>query len=238
MRVEVKFPQDRIDRFVKYVFAEQLPFVESLAVKQTGLQFQEAQRARLTEIFEQRRPRWQARAIKVTDWPTKAEPRMRIAVDAPGDRSDILGKFETETRKTPLGRAIAVPSENVPRTPSGVIRKGWRPKDLFGSGSGARSSIQGRGSVVQGARGTFLIENPNGKALATIFRRRKVKGRQTARRLVLGTRGGEVEVLYQFVRSVPIEPELEFLETAERVVVENWPDNFVDAFDRAIRTAR
>lgn len=223
MELQVDFPADEIDRFVHTVFADQVPFAEMLAVRQTGLDFQRVQRARLTDIFEQRRPRWQARSIKVTDWPTKQKPEMRIAVESPGGRSDVIGKFETETTKGPFrGRSVAVPTEHVPRTGAGVIRKGWRPSKLF-EGSrqhGSGRVIRSKGDVYRGARGTFIIRRPGGRG--TIFRRHR----------------GEIVPLYQLVPYVRITPELEFIETAERVVAEKWADNFVDAFDRAIRTAR
>ena len=219
MQITVEFPAHEIDGFTHYVFADQLPFAEQQAVRQTGLDFQAAQRNRLSDIFTLRRKRWAERSMKVESWPTKQKPEMKLAVSSPGGRSDILGKFETETSKTPFqGRSIAVPTEHVPRTGAGVIRSGWRPRDLF-----ARGKVHGFGqkvSVVQGERGTLLIRRPGGKG--TIFLRD----------------GDVLRPLYQLVPRVKIDPNLEFIETAERVVPEKWPENFVRAFDRAIRTAR
>lgn len=225
MDLRVDFPAHEIDEYTKYVFVDQLPFVEMLAVRRTGLDFQEAQRARLEDIFTLRRERWAKRSMKVTDWPNKQKPEMRVAVESPGGRSDVLGKFETETTKSPVrGRSIAVPTEHVPRTGAGVIRKGWRPRELLGGDAGrqhGRGRVIGtRGDVFRGAKRTFLIRRPGGRG--TIFRRH----------------GGEVVPLYQLVPRVSITPELEFIDTAERVVGEKWAPNFVEAFDRAIRTAR
>jgi hypothetical protein len=50
--------------------------------------------------------------------------------------------------------------------------------------------------------------------------------------------GKAVRLLYTLVRRVPIEPELEFRETARATVAKRWGPNFRAAFERAIRTAR
>ena len=47
------------------------------------------------------------------------------------ERSDIFGKFEDESEKRGIGGAIAVPTEHVPRTGSGVIRAAWRPRRVL-----------------------------------------------------------------------------------------------------------
>lgn len=224
MELIVDFPDRKVTRFVHTVFSDQVPFAQSFAVRQTGLDFQKAQRQRLTQIFEQRRPRWQARSVKVTEWPTKQKPEMRIAIESPGGRSDILGKFETETSKSPFrGRSVAVPTEHVPRTGAGVIRKGWRPRELFENPQqhGRGPVIATKGNVYRGTKGSFIVRRPGGRG--TIFRRE---------------RSGAVVVLYQLVPRVRIDPELEFIDTAKRVVNERWEPNFLDAFDFAIRTAR
>jgi hypothetical protein len=226
MNITVEFPEREINRFVGVVFDRQVPFATTLALNRTGIDFQKKQREHLRSVFEIRRKQFADRSIKIKPFATKLRPEVRISVDSPAGRSDIFGKFEDQTRKSPFrGRSVAVPTQHVPRTPAGIIRKGWRPSQLLGGAGTSTQHGRGRvigtrGDVFTGARRTFLIRRPGGRG--TIFQR---------------TPDG-VRALYQLVPSVGIEPELQFVRNASRTVDDRWRANFLDAFDRAIRTAR
>ena len=210
MQVSVEFPADQVERFVADVFYHQLPYVEATALNATAKHFQAAQRKRLGDIFTLRRKTWAERSIKIAPFATKTKREVRIAVDSPGNRGDILGKFETDTTKSPLGNSVAVPTEHVPRNAAGVIRSGWRPKKVL-----ARNFKEGFRAFIAPTR----------------------KGRRAIWFDERG-QGGRMVPLYWLVPRVKIKPELEFQDTAERVINDVWAENFVAAFDRAIKTAR
>lgn len=224
MEITLDAPMDQVDEFVARVFRDQIPFAESVALNQTAKDFQKNERVRLADVFTLRRKTWAERSIKISPFATKQKREVRIAVDPPGGRGDILGKFETDTTKTPRGNSVAVPTEYVPRTASGVIRQGWRPSQLRRANGDDRARgklyLTRTGRIKQATGGTFLVERGGGRG--TIFRRK----------------GGEIVPLYHLVPLVRIEPELEFHRTAEKTVQERWATNFVAAFDQAIRTAR
>jgi len=208
--------------FVRAVWADQLPFATAKAINDSAKGGQEVQRAHQRTIFKVRRPQFVDRAVKISQFAKKNTPEARMRVEPPGGqkRADILAKFETEDTKSPFrGRSIAVPSAAVPRTGAGVIRKGWRPSELFAQGQryGDRAML--------GDKDTILVWGGWGKG--TIFR---FRGR--------GKKAGSMEVLYQLVRSVPIEPELHFQDNIRRHVLDNWDANFNRAFMAAMQTAR
>lgn len=226
---------DQASPFLRTLFADQVPFATSRAINRTALDFQKAQRSRLHAIFTLRRVRWAEQSIKIKPFATKRSPEARISIDPPGGgrtKADILGKFETETRKGPFrGRSVAVPTEHVPRTGAGVIRKGWRPAELFADARqhGVGKVFSRKGNVYKGARGTFLIRRPGGKGV--ILQRHGGMAATTGH-------DPNVRPLYFLVPYVRITPELEFVETAKKTIERRWPENFREAFDRALRTAR
>ena len=222
MNIEIDV-RDDASRYVSTVFARQMPFATAVALNETAKDFQAVERARLHSIFTLRRPQFAEQSIKIKPFATKTRQEVRIAVDSPGGRSDILGKFESDTSKGPFrGRSVAVPTEHVPRTAGGIIKKGWRPSELFRDAKqhGEGRVFKRKGNVYRGGRGTFLVRKPGGRG--TIFMRD----------------GDELRALYQLVPRVKIRPELEFVKTATATVKSQWTPNFRAAFDRAIRTAR
>ena len=76
----------------------------------------------------------------------------------------------------------------------------------------------------QGEKRTFLI--PTGKN-AGIYQRKGRRGR-----------GGSVTLLYTFATSVPIDPLLNFIDNAKRVISRRFGQNFRKAWALALRTAR
>lgn len=232
MKIEVTSNSDEVADAVAFIFSDQLPFATSRAVFRTAIDFQNAQRARLHDIFTIRRKRFAERSIKFHTpefFSVRNNDTARLSVDSPGGKSYIFTKFETDRIKSPFrGNSIAVPTEHVPTTGAGVIKKGWRPRELMEGATqhGAGPVIRSRGNVFRGKKDTVLIRRPGGRG--TLFQADpswsgKVPG---------------LKPLYQLVPRVRIEPELEFVRTAKKTVDERWQANFTESFDQAIRTAR
>ena len=131
MQVTVTFPHGEIDRFSRLVFLDQMPFATSQAINATAKAFQAEMRGRLRDIFTIRRDFFADRSIKIKPFATKDSLSATVSIDSPAGRSDIFGKFEDETEKLALGGSVAVPTEHVPRTGSGIIRKDWRPRRVL-----------------------------------------------------------------------------------------------------------
>lgn len=203
--VEIK---DHASPFLMAVFNKQLPFATSVALNETAKDFQKAQRARLSEVFTLRRRQWAEQSVKIKPFATKARQEVRISIDPPGGRGDILGKFETDTVKRPRGEHVAVPVE-ARRSASGIVSARDRPRRVISEGRAFIRKVGGR---------------------AAIFERLKTR---TANKL-----GKTVRLLYTLVHQVPIKPELRFVRTAEETVQKRWQINFAAAFARAIRTAK
>ncbi len=212
-------------RFMRDLWRDQLPFATSKEINRTALDFQGTQRHRMVSIFNVRRPTFVLRAVKIKPFSTKRLLRARVLIDPPGGRkrADILTKFESDTQKTPFsGSRIAIPTDNVPRTPAGVIRKRWRPKalNLRGHGSGSRA-LPGKGHMVLvGDRKTVAFLKPGGRG--GIFERD----------------GPDLVPLYWFAPRVRIRPNLRFVHTARRTIRQRWERNFTRAFNESVRTAR
>lgn len=223
--LELHFDVDALtaERWLVTVFDEQLPFATSRALNRLAREFQKDQRDHMRGVFTIRRKAFLRNSVKIKPWATKHRLAVRIAIDSPRGRSDIFGKFETQRRKGPFrGRSVAVPSDHVPRTPTGVIRNAWRPRALLDGGGqhGEGRVIRSRGDVFRGGRRTFMVRRPGGRG--TIFER---------------TSSG-LRVLYQLVPQVPIEPELRFTRNAKRTASRGWTDAMTDEFNNAVRTAR
>lgn len=221
-----------VDAFMRTLASDQLPFATSLALNWTGRDFQGDERKHMAGAFTIRRKQFAERSVKIRpdERATKQSPEVTVRIDSPGGRSDIFAKFEDQTEKSPFrGRSIAVPTEHVPRTGTGVIRKGWRPSDLMGQAQqhGVGRVFKRRGDVYRGKEGTFLVRRPGGRG--TILQR---VGDDVQYHANLPT---GVRALYQLVPRVRIQPVLEFEGTARDTVERVWARNFTRAFDRATR---
>ena len=155
MNITLDIRDAAVSEFARDVYKRQIPFATARAINWTAKDFQGAQRIRMADVFEIRRPQFLKQSVKIKPFATKEKQEATVKIDSPAGRSDIFGKFEEDRTKGPFrGRSVAVPSANVPRTGAGIIKKGWRPKDLLAN---ARQ------------RGTVLFRKPDGRG--TIFRR-------------------------------------------------------------------
>lgn len=220
--VTMELDTRQANAFVRAVWSDQLPWATAKAINDSALGGQRIQREHQRKIFTVRRPQFVDRAVKIAQFAKKETPEARMRVEPPGGqaRADVLAKFETEHTKSPFrGRSVAVPTGAVPRTAAGIIRKSWRPSQLFADAQryGDRAML--------GAKDTILVWSGWGKG--TIFR---FRGRRR--------KSGSMEALYQLVPRVSIEPELHFHDNIRRHVLDNWDANFNRALMTAMRTAR
>lgn len=233
--IDVTVDTRESERFMRSMFRDQLPFVESLAVNDTAKDFQQKQRARMMAAFEVRRASFLNQSVKLKPF---ADRRARVreakvAIDSPGDRDDIFAKFEDPGIKTPTaGRSLAIPQGDLAGT---VIRKSQRPKSYNFQLRGQKAGT----AVYTGRRGTYMI-----RSLATgrgvVFQRQKaqassLKTRKVSRR---GSNLSETRFLFSLVPQGKLTTHLRFNETARETVQERFDANFERAWDRAIRTAR
>ena len=220
MRIELDVRDGEVTAFTRSVFARQMPFATARAINWTAKDFQGRQVGHMTETFTVRRPQFVKYSVKIRPFATKEKQEATVRIDSPGGRSDIFAKFEADRIKSPfgVGRSIAVPTEHVPRTGAGVIQRPWRPRTLL-AGNGSSTTVRGRS--VRGRRGTFLVRKPSGRG--TLFQR---------------TDKDTVVPLYQLVPQVGIEPDLRFVDNAEREINARWASHFTRSFEQAVRTAR
>ena len=228
MNVTVDIRTAELSNWARFAQSELIPRATYLAINRTAEEFQKAQRTHMADVFKIRRPQFLKQSVKIKPVATMAKPAATVKIESPGGRSDIFGKFETERTKTPfLGRSVAVPTENVPRTGAGIIRKGWTPKELFhqvrlkkGATRAANTTKYGVAGLF-GEKNTLLIRYP-GAARGTIYRRV----------------GDELVTLYQLVPRVKIEPDLRFVDTARDTIQARWAVNFTGFFDSAVRKGK
>lgn len=226
LTIEVDMDVEGVSRWARHVHEDQLPFAISRAINWVALDFQEAQREHMESIFTVRRPRFVLRAVKIKPFARKNRLWARVQIDPPGGRAraDILTKFETERFKVPFsGSRIAIPTEHVARTPTGVIRKRHRISEFDLQPVGGQVFSR-KSRVAVGERRTVSIQRPGGRGM--LFQR---QGRGGASELV---------PLYIYRPRVEIEPELNFVANARRTVRRRWEDAFFRSFSAAVRTAR
>ena len=118
---------------------------------------------------------------------------------------------------------LCVPTENVKRTASGLIREDMRPiyllKGYSIQGSNRRKGV-GRRAMFTGIEAFIgVVKNVLGIWLR-------------------GPGHNDIRLMYVLVEHVKINPRLHFIETAKRAVKDNWQQNASEAIAEAIRTAR
>lgn len=218
----------------------QVPFALSEALNDLAKEFQSEERYHIHNIFTVRRSAWVDSNVKITKFAKKRSLEAQVSIQSPGggQRSDVLGKFETQTEKKPThGQHIAVPI-GVQKS-RGIIVAGRRPKDF------RFKDINSGGQLARGLQRTFIVKGKKSGQLLILQRSNRVTVKQHTRRLK-GKQGGwsnwiydpSVQVLYVLKPRVKIKPDLDFLNTAQRVAIKNFPDLFRARFEAAMRTAR
>jgi hypothetical protein len=207
---------------------KQLPFARSKALNAVGVDVQLRERARLREVFTLRREAWADRSIKITHFATKTEAYTTVAIQPPGgeDRGDILGKFETDTEKTPFRstHGIAVPID-VARNSRDIIPAAQRPSAFH---------LHQEGGRIVGDKGTYIVKLADGRELLLQRTNVSARGGKHAGR---GT-SARGTLLYIFVPRVKIKADLRFVPSAADVVERMWQQRFGEAFTAAMASAR
>lgn len=196
---------------------EQIPFALKNGLNATALAVQTAERRRLREVFTIRQDVWADRSIKMTHFATKAERWATVAISPPGraDRSDILGKFETESSKQSIaGRHVAIPIA-ARRNKKDIVTKANRPSALH---------LRKEGNRVVGDKRTFLVNLKDGRQLIL---QRTGRGRRS-----------DLRALFYLVERVQLTPDLHYMLTAEGTITREWNGLMEAALDQALRTAR
>lgn len=226
-KIELKYDDTDVSRLMRTLASEQVPYATQLTINDAAEAFQKAQRQHQRDVFEVRNPGFVDRAVKIRPFASVTKQgrdigrlHATVSIDPPGgqERAGILTKFEDQRTKRPIdpGGSIAIPEDDVPRRRLGGVRKAWRPRSL--QAKRGRRTKSGKLSKAQGTqtfRGTV-------RGLFGIFERT----------------GDGVRLLYRLLKSVPIEPDLDFQENAERIVPPTLAARFAVNFERAVRTRR
>ncbi len=208
---------------------EQLPFAYSRAINKTVDSAQAAIKTSLPSDFTLR----QATFIQNTiyrqpgqDFATKANLVGSVRVNP---ARDFLAKFEDGGEKRSIsGRSLAIPVMrldapniiigrsdplNIKRIMSSIQAFGGRvvtPRLRKGQ---LRVKQIGSAFLIKTARGTFVVERT-------------------------GPGAGDTKLLYKFEGEVPIQPQLHFEDTAMAAALASFEQNFNDAIDYAMATAK
>ena len=226
VKLEIQGEQ-QLSRFVRSMYRDQIPFATSLAINNTAQRFQARQREHMRDVFNVRNERFVDRSVKIKPFSSKKRLAARVAIDSPGNRDDILGKFEAGGTKKPEGRSLLVPRDEL-RTKTGRVRARERLKkfDFRRVGPG-RTVFSRKGTgIFKGRRRTFMIRESGGRGL--VFRRTGPGDTGSFQ----GTK-----LLWVLTPEGDIQPSLDFAKNARKIVEDVFDEEFSKAFDRAIRTA-
>lgn len=195
---------------------KQFPFATSQALNAVATDFRGAEREHLADEFTIRRP-WVQTGVQIPRGGFARKDRLAVEVKVEAKR-DFLWKFETQVQYEPRSGRFAVPVE-VPVTGKGIIRKGFRPKDLE-----LQQYLLSGDTRYLGKKRTFVIEDAGG--VGGIFQR-------TGRR-----KRSDIRLLYWFRKSTPIDPDLDFEQNARKVFEEQFIDHYNRFLIAALETAK
>lgn len=236
--VEIEFDTNasEVERWIQWVFRDQLPFATSRAINSTAYDARDEIRKGIDERFTIRR-RWVVNAIQIPRG-GRATKRKLEAVVLIDHRRKFLFKFEEGgTKRGTPDMPIAIPTEHIRPVPTKVPPQALYPKnlrlqarrDIDGGMLAARTKLTRKGAVQwKGKRRTFVIDPQHHRAdreLWGVWQR-------------TGPKRHQIRLIWAYRREIPIPNTLQFEATGKRVVDERWDINFARAFDRAIRTAR
>lgn len=191
----------------------QLPFAISKALNETANEVQKAQRLEVQQHFTLRHPTFILNTIKIFPQERATKDRLTVVIRIDPDR-DFLAKFEAGGEKRPLvGQFLAVPAAIASK--HDIIPSSLRPKALqIQPHTTSAGKIQ-----LKGLQGTYIIESGR---FSGLFQRK----------------GGVSRLLYAFKKEVPLPASLHFEDTANDVAKDVWEQNFAEAFNFAMETAK
>jgi hypothetical protein len=240
--VEIIVNTEPLTRYLGDFEQRQVPYALSNTLNDVAKLFQYRERQHIGQQFTVRRKQWVDNSVKITEFATKRKLQTTVAIESPGGgkRSDILGKFESQTSKTPHGggRSIAVPVD-VRRSKADIITKANRPrafnfKEMGGSHlvniakktkkHVAGGILRGALKVYQGEKRTVMIRNNDGQGV--ILQRTGGTGHK-----------GGLKVLYRLTKKVMITPNLNFIDQAQQAT-RHAGEFFAARFREAMQSGR
>jgi hypothetical protein len=216
MSVTIRLDTKALEAKLSALQKDQLPFALSLAINNTFLDFQKAERAHFAQVFTERRKDFlEKQGVKrIGPAATKRNLSITAGIDP---KADFLVKFEGGTPKTPLsGRNLAIPVD-VKRNKADIVTRGNRPRAIIqrlGNKTGAGSVF-----VIQPGQATRLNVRPG------VYQR-------------TGAKGQKVKLLYAFAPQVKTPRVLAFAQTFKATVDARFQINFSEAMKRAVATAK
>jgi hypothetical protein len=234
--VEIIVNTEPLTRYLGDFEQRQVPYALSQALNDVAKLFQYRERQHMASIFTIRRKQWVDNSVKITQFAKKGNLVASVAIESPGGRnSDILGKFESQTLKTPKdGHSLAIPAE-AKRNKSDIILKSARPKafnfrEVVGPKhvsplkANVRSGVlRGALKVFEGDKKTVMIRNAKGQG---VILQRVGKGKRAGMRL-----------LYTLAPKAKITPNLRFVVNA-REAATHVGEFFRVRFAQATATAK
>lgn len=222
MLVSVTLDTKALEAACKEVAANQFPFAASLAMRNTGFSALDKEREHMNRAFVIRNPNVPKFGVVMSEKPTKQNLNMTLQTSEQrtGSRGafDYLTKFEQGGAKRPIqGQTVAVPQLSVRGNRRGVVPNRYRIRNL---------QFREIGGRVVGKDRTFIIKPKSGSAKKLIL---QSVGRGKSQRN---------RVLYVLERSVPIQPELRFVQTVTTHARQVWPEMWEQAFTQAMATRR
>lgn len=239
--MEIEIDSKPLTRFMEDFALRQAPYALSQSLNDTAKLFQYRQREHMHGIFTVRRKAWVDNSVKIRpeDFATKRKLVATVRIESPGNgnRSDILGKFETQTVKRPQGTSLAIPV-GARRNSSDIVPQSARPKafkfkEVGGSRMAGHAShtnkrmrrgvLRGALKVYEGEKRTVMIRNAQGQG---VILQRVGKGKRAGMRL-----------LFTLAPKARLTPNLNFVTNA-REAVTRFADFFRARFAEAMSTAR
>ena len=210
MKILVKTNTKEVSRWLQRAFKDQLPYATSIALNDTAFQVRkELVDHTYKKAFNMKNPRFASFVTNV-----KKAKKNDLTASVGNLKSKVFDYLVLHSEggiKKPRGRHLAIPSRDLKEKYPGKIPKSQRPKNIMKK------------------KGGFTFKTK--KQGIPIIAYRKVKRGKKGK-------SGDIEIKYILVEMGKIDKELMFYEDAKKVIDKNYTKNFIQAFTRAIRSAK
>lgn len=216
-----------------------MPYALSKTLNDVGALAQYRERQRMGNIFTVRRKAWVDNSVKTTKFAKKNDLVTEIAIESPGGgtRSDILGKFETQTQKLPHGgRSVVIPVA-ARKSKADIVPQGMRPKAFnFKRVGGSRALNHNYSQKIRGGVGRGALEVYEGDKRTVMIRNAQGKG-VVLQRVGKGKKHQGMRVLFFLTPKVKLTANLKFIDTAKEAAT-HAKDFFAARFAEAMFSAK
>ncbi len=219
MNIEIRGLNEAI-KYMSDLQKNQLPFATAKALTMTAKDVQAEVIKTLPERFTLRTP-W----YKTWPYGFLITPAIKTRLEATVySKAPFMTLQEEGGVKTPRGRMIAVPTNNIRRTKRDLIKEDQRPAYLLkGYRLRGASKAKGMGKRAERSGNIAFIKEING--VLGIWQR-VGRGKDTTR------------LMYTLIPRADIQPRLFFYQTGKKVVDMKFNQNFGTAMNDALRTAK